>query len=84
MGSEGAAQQTWLPHYLKKLFPLMSDDDREELRSRLAKGNPLSPQENDMISQCRSATGHEGATAGALFYLPKEFPDLTAEQVADL
>jgi hypothetical protein len=87
MGREGAAQQGWLPHYLKKLFPYMSDDDREDLRSRLVNGDPLSTlteDENDMIRQCRSAIGRDGADALVISYLPKLFPDMTEEAVADL
>jgi hypothetical protein len=82
MGREGAAQQAWLPHYLKKLFPYMSDDDREDLRSRLSSGDTLSSQENDMISQCRSAMASEGGDKGGkIRELRKRQPGITDEEI---
>jgi hypothetical protein len=44
----------------------------------------LTEDKNEMISQCRSAMGQDCLAKAALSYLPKEFPDLTEEAVADL
>jgi hypothetical protein len=55
MGREGAAEQGWLSHYLPKLFPRMTEEAVEDLRSRVVNKGTLSEKGNGMISQCRSA-----------------------------
>jgi hypothetical protein len=74
-----------LSHYMPKVLPCMTDEDIVALKMRVLNGDLLS-DDDEKICQCRSAMGREGAAEQGWLshYLPKLFPRMTEEAVADL